>query len=137
MPIQKLDKDIEVFYVTAASFPDGIMAAYDKLHALLPTGDKRMFYGISYPEKSGKIIYKAAAEAKFPGEGEQYGCESFIIKKGNYTSEIIKDYLKDLPFIGQTFQKMLQHPQLDPKGYCVEIYFNETDVQCLVKLVDD
>jgi predicted transcriptional regulator YdeE len=136
MEMYKLNKDIEVFFVKAPSFPAGVMAAYDKLHALLPPEDKRMLYGISHSSKSGEIIYLAAAEAKKPNEGSLYGCESFVIRKGNYTSEIIKDFMKNLPLIGETFQKMLQHPQLDPNGYCVEVYFNESDVQCLVKLQD-
>jgi len=30
-----LAQDIKVFYVTATSFPDGIQAAYQKLHSLI------------------------------------------------------------------------------------------------------
>ncbi len=136
MTTYRIKEDIHVLCVQAASFPDGIMAAYDKLKALLPATDKRMLYGISYPEKVGKIIYKAAAEAKFPGEGEQYNCESFILKKGDYMSEVVYDFMNHISSIGNTFQKMLQHPDLDPNGYCVEMYLNDKDVQCLVKLKD-
>jgi predicted transcriptional regulator YdeE len=136
MDSYKIEKDIKVFCMQAETFPDGVMAAYDKLHALLPPGDRRRFYGISYGDPNGKIVYKAAAEELQQGEGSRLGCEEFVIKKGNYLSTVIKDYMKDLPEIGRVFQKMLQHPQLDPKGYCVENYFNDTEVQCMVRLQD-
>jgi hypothetical protein len=32
----KLENDITVMYVTAASFPDGVLAAHQKLHSLIP-----------------------------------------------------------------------------------------------------
>jgi hypothetical protein len=55
------------------------------------------------PETPSKIIYKAAVEEIYPGEGEQLGCETFVIKKGQYISLYIKDFMKDIPKIGQVF----------------------------------
>ncbi|PSL44190.1 hypothetical protein CLV51_10655 [Chitinophaga niastensis] len=131
-----LDKDIKVFYVTATSFPEGIPAAFQQLHSLLPTTNGREFFGISYPNPKGEIIYKAAAAESFPGEGEKYGCETFLIKKGDFMSERLKDWRTDEMMVGQTFQKLLSHPDLNRNGYCLEMFLNnDKDMLCLVPLV--
>ena len=129
-----IEKDIQVFYVTATSFPKGVGGAFQKLLSLLPSPHNRLLYAISFPNEKGEIIYKAAAEELFPGEGEQKGCETFLIKKGEYWSELLPDWRKDESVVGKTFQKLLQHPGLDKNGYCLEIYLNEKDVRCLVPL---
>ena len=99
-----LDQDLKVFYVIATSFLERIMGAHQKLHSLIGSPAGRRFFGISYPETPSKIIYKAAVEESYPGEGEELGCETFVIKKGQYTSIYIKDFMKDIPKIGQSFQ---------------------------------
>jgi predicted transcriptional regulator YdeE len=129
-----VEKDIKLFYVPATSFPAGVGGAYKKLLSLLPAGSQRTQYGISYPNEKGQIIYMAAVEESFPGEGEQLGCKTFLIKKGTYASELLIDWKKDESIIGKTFQKLLKHPDLDKNGYCLEIYPNEKDVRCLVPL---
>jgi hypothetical protein len=134
MEIYYIDKDIKVFYVTATSFPNGVGGAFQKLLSFLPHPNDRLLYAISSPNEKGIIIYKAAAEESFPGEGEQNGCETFLIKKGKYCSELLLDWRKDESIVGKTFQKLLKHPDLDRKGYCLEIYPNEKDIRCLVPL---
>jgi hypothetical protein len=132
-----LDHDIKVFYITAKSFPDGIGAAYQKLHALLPNTEGRQFYGISYLDGSigkGHIIYKAAVEEAYAGEAEKYGCEAFIIKKGTFLSETLMDWRKDEIIVGKTFQNMLSDPHIDENGYCLEVYMGEKDMRCMVPL---
>ncbi|MBL7817869.1 MAG: hypothetical protein JNL70_22865 [Saprospiraceae bacterium] len=131
-----LDKDIKIVCLTAKSFPLGVQKAHHELHALLPNLHERQFFGISYGNTEGGITYKAAASALSDSEAEELGFEGFTIKKGKYISQNLKDYMSDLTQIGQTFQNMLQHPQLDPKGYCVEMYLSPKEVQCLVKLND-
>ena len=61
-----LNNDIKVFYITAKSFPDGVLDAHNKLHALVPFSTDRKYFGISRPE-NGTIYYKAAAEEINPG----------------------------------------------------------------------
>jgi hypothetical protein len=129
-----IDKDIKVFYVTATSFPEGVGDAFKKLLSFLPKPNKRLLFAISSPNEKGIIIYKAAVEESFPGEGKQNGCETFAIKKGNYWSELLLDWQKDESIVGKTFQKLLKHPNLDKNGYCLEIYPNEKDIRCLVPL---
>jgi hypothetical protein len=129
-----LESDMNVFYVQADSFPDGIKPAFEKLHSLLGTMTNRKFLGISYAEKPGKIIYRAAVEEEYPGEGTALGCESFTINKGEYISTYIPDFMKDIPGIGKAFEQMLKYPNVDPKGYCLEIYEGKANVRCLVPL---
>ena len=134
METYNIEKDITVFFVQADKFPEGIGAAWQKLHSLLPASDTRMRYGISYGSPGGAITYRAAAAETFPGEGTQKGCETFVIKAGPYTSEFIRDWKKDESVIGKTFQQLLHQPGIDPRGYCLEIYENANDVRCLVPL---
>jgi hypothetical protein len=132
-----LAQDIKVFYVTATSFPDGIQGTYQKLQSLIGSPAGRRFFGISYPEAPSKIIYKAAVEESYPGEGEELGCETFVIKKGQYSSIFITDFMKDIPKIGRSFQELLADQRIDPNGCCVEEYVNDQDVRCMVRLKDD
>jgi len=127
------NSDIKVLYITATSFPDGVLAAHEKLHSLLPFSKERKYFGISRPE-NGVIVYKAAAEELNEGEAEKLNCDTLVLKKGKYISLTIHDYMKDIPAIGKAFTELLLHPDLDPKGYCVEWYLNDKDVQCMIRL---
>jgi hypothetical protein len=136
MKTTSLENDIKVFYVTAESYPEGILAAHQKLHAKVPFSYDRKYFGLSRPENNKGIIYKAATEETFDGEAEQYNLESLIIPKGNYYSLIISNYRNDIPSIGKTFQKLLSQENIDQNGYCIEWYINENDVNCLVRKAD-
>jgi hypothetical protein len=129
-----IDKDIKVLCVTASSFPDGVQMVHKKLHALFPGTKQRTFYGISYSDKNGNIIYKAATDELSEGEARQFNLEAFTIRKGKYISEVLKDWRKDEMSVGKTFRKLLSEPGIDKKGYCLEIYLGENDMRCLVPL---
>lgn len=126
-----LDRDIDVFYVTARSFPEGIMEAHTKLHELVPFSADRKFFGISRPE-NGPIVYKAAAEELYPGEAEKFHCDKMVLKKGKYVGLTLKDYTKEND--SRAFKKILDLPNLDPNGYCVEWYLTDNEVKCIVKV---
>ncbi len=130
----KVENDITVLCVTATSFPEGISEAHEKLHNLLPTSEDRNFYGISCPNEQGVIVYKAAAEQLHDGEAKQLKCETFIIKKGDYISSTINYFHKDMGSIGKAFHELLSDSRIDPEGCCVEVYLNQDDVQCLIRL---
>ena len=129
----KLDKDIQVMYVTATSFPDGIQEAFEKLHLTVPVSANRRVFGISRPEGGNGIVYRAAVEEIEDGEAKEYGLQTLILKKGNYVSTTIHNFSDDVESIGRTFRQMLDEPNIDPQGYCVEIYSNN-DVECIVRL---
>ena len=136
MEIKNLPEDINVLYVKAESFPLGIKAAHEKIHSIVNEEDKRRYFGISWMNKNNEIEYLAAAEALNPNESDKYGCSTFTIRKGDYISETLLDWCKPEGRVAAVFQEMLKHPQLDKNGYCLEIYLNDTDMECLVKLQD-
>jgi predicted transcriptional regulator YdeE len=133
----RIDKDSTLMCVPATSFPDGVLAAHQQLHSLIPFSTQRKYYGISYGGTNGTIIYKAAAEELTEGEAAEKKLETFILKNGEYNSILIKNYMDDIPAIGKAFTKLLASPNLDPNGYCVEWYLNDRDVKCMVKLKDN
>jgi hypothetical protein len=129
-----IEKDIKVYCVTAKSFPDGILDAHKKLHAMIPSKERR-YFGISRPENGG-IVYKAAAEALEKDKEEKFNCESFVIEKGTYRCLTIMNYMKDPQSIGKAFGELISYSDIDPNGYCIEWYQNDEDVKCMVRLKD-
>ena len=134
METYTIDKDITVVCVTAQSFPDKVMAAHNELHKIV-ADDKRKFFGISRPDKTGRIIYKAAAEVFTETEAKAAGLEVFTIKRGKYVSLFVPRFCDDPQSVGRDFQQLLKYPEIDHEsGYCLEIYETEVDVRCLVPL---
>lgn len=134
METTTFENDKLVMYIEAASFPNGVGAAHEKLHGIVPFSVQRGYYGISWMEQ-GNVRYLAAAEELSEGEAEKYALEKFMIKKGDYICENVHDFMKRIPAIGECFQRMLTDPRIDPQGYCLESYEGD-DVRCLVKLKD-
>lgn len=128
-----IEDDINIMYVTATSFPAGIQAAHEKLHSLVPFSSERKYFGVSRPE-NGVIVYRAAAEQLKKGEAESLELESLVIRKGNYISLTINNFVEDLLSIKRAFKKLLSYPGLDPQGYCVEWYLSSQDVKCMIRL---
>jgi len=132
-----LENDIRVFCVTAKSFPDGIMEAFEKLYASVDLGDRGRQFGISRPNQKGQIVYKAALEEINDGDAEKFGCEPFVIQKGSYIFLDRLNFMKDLQSIGRAFHELISQPGIDPNGYCLEWYLNPNDVRCMVRLEDN
>lgn len=135
MDTYRFEKNITLVCVKATSFPDGIGDAYQQLHSLLAHARARISYGVSYPE-NGTIIYRAGVEEQYEGEASALGMETFTIKQGLYNLVTVHDYMKDIPAIGKAFKKLTSDPLIDSNGYCVEMYLNDKDVRCMVKLDD-
>ena len=134
MEVYTLKEDLKLFCVKAKSFPHDIAAAFDKLVKLLPTMEGRTFFGVSYQASSGEIIYKAAVLESYEGEGQKLGCEPYTVKKGEYVSEMIHHWRKDVTSIGAAF-KRLTDSRTDTTFPCVEWYYNE-DVMCMIRIAN-
>jgi hypothetical protein len=128
-------EEVHLFCYTAKSFPEGIQEAFDTVQQNVSDCEKRDWYGISYMNEKGEIVYKAAVNKL--SQDEQHEFESFTIKKGTYLSEHITDWMKDPARIGEAFQKMLADPRLDYTFPCVEWYHTNDDVLCLVRTKDE
>lgn len=132
-----LVNDIKIFYVTAASFPDGIMDAQKQLFELVPFAPDRKYIGVSRPENDNGIVYRAGVEEKIQGEAEALKCDTLTIFKGQYISLTVANYQDDVQAIISAFEQLLMHPNIDPQGYCVEWYMNDqTTVNCMIRLAD-
>ncbi len=129
-----IENDIKVLCVTAASFPAGIQAAFSRVHSMVPDAGTRTTYGISHGSPNG-IIYKAGVIALQGEDGEQYGCEEFIIKKGRYIGRML-NWKENVQQIGETFQLLIANPGIDKSGACIEGYINDDEVKCMVRLND-
>ena len=47
------------------------------------------------------ITYRAAVEELFPGEAENFKCETMAIKRGEYVSSTLPDFMKNAPDLTQ------------------------------------
>jgi len=128
-----LNEDIDVFCVTAKSFPDKILEAHQTLHGLIAFNPERRYFGLSRPDESGKIIYKAAAEELYPGELSKHQLEKFRILKGTYHAVLVHRFRDHVGKIGEAFQEMIALNTIDPNGICIEWYLGDDDVRCMVR----
>lgn len=134
MEMTTLKDDVKLGMVRAGSFPMGVMAAHNQLHEKVAGDNGRGFYGISWPDKQGNIMYWAAAEELQPGEFAGKDLEPFTLVKGNYLYIDVKNYMKDKLAIGNAFQIILKDHRIAHDGCCVEQYFSDTDCRCMVRI---
>lgn len=129
-----LDHDPKLFCVPAKSFPVGVKEAFETIERKLGDIKGRTFFGLSRGTKGGGIEYKAGVLETSEGEGEKYGFESHIVKKGTYLVETITNWQENMQLFSITFQKLLADPRLDWNSWCVEWYKEDGSVMCMVKI---
>lgn len=139
MKLYVIENDIQVMYLTAQTFPDSVLKTFELLEQKIRDKSPRRYFGFSHPNKFGVIEYKACAEILSATEPNEYGLETFVIKPGNYASIFIPNHCEDSSNIPKAFSDLLKHPELDPKGFCLEIYknYSDPDVLCIVPLLDE
>jgi hypothetical protein len=82
-----------------------------------------------------KHYLQGGGRRKFGRGSGPIGCERFTIKKGEYISEHIENFMKNIPAMGEAFQEMCRDKRIDSNDYCIEMYLNNNkDVLCMVKL---
>jgi predicted transcriptional regulator YdeE len=127
-------EDVKVLCVQATSFPEGIVDAHKNLHSLIPPSQNRRYFGISYLNNEGQKIYYAAAEELIQGEAEKFALDTFNITKGEYLSVRINNFQKDISSIAKTFQELLSDLRTNPDSVRLEMFLNETDILCMMKI---
>lgn len=131
MKIYLQQQDQRLFGRLVKTFPNGISEAFDAL--MKNIGDnKRSYYGISKMDDKGAVTYWAAAEEKTTGEAEKLGYERFVIPAGDYLSDTVKDWKKNLLCIKDVFYEMMKDPRADTTRACIEWYYNEDEMMCMM-----
>ena len=107
MEIYNLPADVKVFGFNVQSFPAGIAEAFKSLLKVIPGGFDRPYYGISYMDDNGRMIYKATALEKDQSEAEKYNYERYIIEKGEYLAVPVHDWRKKTSCIKDVFHEII------------------------------
>lgn len=85
--------------------------------------------------ENGKIIYIAAAEEFAAMEFAQHGLQQLTVPAGEYQCIVVTDFMKNITRICAAFDRLIQLPDIDPEGYCLEWYVSDKDVRCMVRVV--
>jgi len=129
-----INSNIKVFGINVKTFPAGIGAAFDEL--ISKTGDAagaRNYYGISYLNNNGEVIYKAVAAEKTEGEAAKYGYTESEIEKGEYLCKALKNWQTQTGCIKDLFHEMMEDENADRTKPCIEWYKSDDEMLCLVK----
>ncbi|MBO9571537.1 MAG: hypothetical protein J7497_04930, partial [Chitinophagaceae bacterium] len=116
------------------TFPLGIKEAFTELMNIVPDGNKRAYYALSWFDENGKIIYIAAVKESYSGEGKIYNLDNYTINKGEYLAANIQDWMLKTDSIGKVFHDLMKEPGVDFTKPCVEWYKSDKEMMCLVKL---
>ncbi len=129
----QLYDDIEIFCVTASSFPDGVKEAHETIHSKLEPPPGRNYFGISWFGEKGKIVYKAAVTEKKEGDLEQFNWEKRMIPAGEYYYKDINDFMSNIPAIGQAFEELGNLAPINEDSMAIEWYTGMNEVRCMVR----
>lgn len=133
MEIYNLQHDVKVFGFRVTSFPAGIGEAFELLIKTVPGGFDRPYYGISYMDKDGQMIYNAAALEKYEGEAEKYNFEKYIIEKGEYQAVTVSGWREKTACIKDVFYEIIQDSRVDKTKPAVEWYKNNDEMVCMIQ----
>src|SRR5215831_21002546 len=102
-----LKEDVKILCLPVLDFPAGINEAFVSLATEFPAAGDRTYYGISWMDDTGNIVYKAAAQETARDKDKSINYESFALPKGTYFTETLKDWRKNLQCIKDIFEKMM------------------------------
>ena len=125
--------DIKVLCKLIPTFPDGIQEGFDELAERFGKKDNG-FYGISYMDENGKIIYYVAISISLIDQAAKKEYESFTIPKGDYLSVTMVDWMSKTDEMKDIFGDLMQDPRFDDSVPCIEWYENDKEMQCWVKM---
>ena len=151
----EIPEDIVTFYVAADPFLAGIQQSYNRLEEIVLSFNKEENSNYQ-PEKSadtavyrtglenwevygvtetldGKVVYRACAAERYPGEGRKYELPVYIIPKGTYLSMNIENWQAKTMEIGSYFHQLFQHPDVKEHSVCLEYYESADEMQIMVQ----
>lgn len=128
----KIALDIEVFYVEAETFPEGIPDSFKKLHDTIGGFAGRHMYGITLC-LNDKLVYRACIEAHYKSEGKEYGLQSYTIPKGDYLYTTLHNWQENLGQIPAIFDELMRQPNVKKQSICLEDYITDDTMLALVQ----
>ena len=131
MEIYDQPEDMTVFGVHVTTFPNGIKEAFD--HLISTFGKNRTYYGISWLDENDSVQYYAMVSEAFQEEGNKYYYEKLVIKKGEYRTEAIWNWLSKLDSIKEVFHRLMPDNRPDKNHPCVEWYKTDDEMLCMIK----
>lgn len=129
----QLKEDIAVMAYHVKTFPLGIGEAFNQIADRLDQCFERAYFGLSYMDADGRIVYKAAAEQKNEGEAEKYNYEQEIIPRGTYIAITMREWRKKTDTIKDIFEELRQNPNVEEGTSCIEWYRNDDEMICMMK----
>jgi hypothetical protein len=125
--------DIKVMGCQVKTFPLGITEAFDKLYEKVAADNQRSYYGLSHFQ-DGHIVYFVATEEQHPGEAKKFAYDEYVVEKGLYLVESLKDWRTKLDSIKDIFDKMMKDDRVDLAKQCIEWYKTDQEMFCMMKL---
>jgi hypothetical protein len=129
----QVKEDINTFGVHVTTFPAGVGEAFEKLSKELENGMHRPWYGISWMDDKGKVVYYANSAEISPNEAAKYKYETLLIEKGEYYCEPVKNWRSNLDCIKDVFHDMMESGKTDSNKPCIEWYKSDDEMLCLIK----
>jgi hypothetical protein len=96
-----------LMYVQAESSRVDILKAHQELHNLVTQKKGRNYFGITFPDRSGKIHFQAGVTQNFEGEADALGLKTYILKKGVYHFIAIPDVEENTETMESAFKILI------------------------------
>ena len=130
--IVKMD-ELDLMYIQATSFPEGVEEAWRKLESRLPTIKRRKFFGTSRLVGE-KIEYRACVVPSDESEPSRLGLDTFTIPAGNYASKNLVDWTKQTQ-IKTIFEELSSKYTVDSSRPHIEFYRSQKELVLMVPIV--
>lgn len=129
MEIYTFRQDITVFARPVLTFPNGIKEAFSELMTIF---GHRAYFGISWFNDNGQIVYYAGAEKISPNEHMPMGTELLTILKGEYDTESVENWQQKTDQIKEVFDRLMADQRADKTRPCIEWYRSNEEMLFMI-----
>jgi len=131
--IKKLD-ELNLMFVQASSFPDGIKEAWNRLEGPLATLKGKKFYGTSR-FIDGAMEYRACVIPSDASEPSRLGFDTFTIPSGYYATKKLMDWPTKTHLIKTIFEELGSKYSVDYNRPHIEFYRSQKEVVLMVPII--
>src|SRR3990172_10342600 len=129
----KMD-ELNLMYVQASSFPEGVQEAWRQLEGRLPAVKERKFFGTSRLVGE-RIEYRACVVPSDESEPSRLGLDTFTIPAGNYASKNLVDWTEQTHLIKTIFEELSSKYTVDSSRPHIEFYRSQKKLILMVPIV--